>query len=126
MADFNIEDILTKITSNPEIMNKVSQIAKSNKENGLGDALPQVMDAIMPALEEKKENDTEENSTNDTATASLFTDALQLPVGKICDKINKNSSLLMALKPYLSKERCDLIDSIVKMARVANLLSVTK
>ena len=73
MADFNIEDILTKITSNPEIMNKVSQIAKSNKENGLGDALPQVMDAIMPALEEKKENDTEENSTNDTATASLFT-----------------------------------------------------
>lgn len=44
----------------------------------------------------------------------------------LSESISKNSKLLTALKPYLRKERTDVIDSILKMAQVANLLKLVK
>ncbi|MBQ4109065.1 MAG: hypothetical protein IJC80_06655 [Clostridia bacterium] len=40
--------------------------------------------------------------------------------------ITENSALLLALKPYLSKKRCELIDSIIKISKIASLVSLAK
>lgn len=127
MADFNIEEILSKITENPEIMNKVSEIARTNKDGNITDALPRVMEAIIPSLNPTENSNEEEINTDEKQQNITSVDgAMKVPIEKLCQKINKNSKLLIALKPYLSKERCDIVDSIVKMAQVANLLSLTK
>ena len=127
MAEFNLEEVLSKITNNPEIMSKVSEIAKANKDGEISDALPQVMEAIMPSVKaEDSENKDERKDTDEPKSHSGVISPLQVPLEKMCQKINKNSKLLTALKPYLSKERCEIIDNIIKMAQVANLLSLTK
>lgn len=127
MADLNFEDILAKITQNPEIIEKVSKIAHSDDGGSLSDSLPKVIEAILPQVEEAKQEANEKNTdTGPQKDDEAHSTSLSLPVGKISKKISKNSHLLMALKPYLSKERCDIVDSIVKMAQVADLLSITK
>lgn len=40
--------------------------------------------------------------------------------------ITENSALLLALKPYLNKKRCELIDSIIKISKIASLVSLAK
>lgn len=40
--------------------------------------------------------------------------------------ITENSALLLALKPYLNKKRCELIDSIIKISKLAGIVSLAK
>lgn len=47
-------------------------------------------------------------------------------ISSLSESVSKNSKLLLALKPYLRKERVDIIDSILKMAQVANLMKLAK
>ena len=40
--------------------------------------------------------------------------------------ISSSSSLLIALKPYLSQKRCDLIDNVIKLSKLAGIVSLIK
>ncbi|MBO5312573.1 MAG: hypothetical protein J6B29_01270 [Clostridia bacterium] len=130
MAEADFEAIISSLAQNPELMSKISSIKSSSEGKGLEEMLPEVISAIAPLMEkgeakqEKKENDT----ADDTIQASQDSASLKIPfpISQIGDKINKNSALLLALKPYLSKERGDIIDSIVKMAQVTNLMKLVK
>ncbi len=132
MADF--EDILKKITENEDIMSKISQISKNTDKENVADRLPDVIAAISPLLngEENIEDRADFNEKTDTPANKIeenstnFDSKLAIPVAKIGEKITKNSKLLLALKPYLSKNRCDVVDSIVKMAQIADLMKLIK
>ncbi len=54
--------------------------------------------------------------------STLLSGLLPLFSKSICE----NSALLIALKPYLSKKRCDLIDSIIKISKLASIVSLAK
>ena len=126
MSDFNFDDLLSKITSDPSIMNQVSEIAKGLNGESMAEKIPAVIDAIKPRInDEAKNTDTSSAQSSETKAEPS---SVKLPSGlnKISEKVAKNSKLLMALKPYLNKERGDAIDNIVKMAQVANLMSNVK
>ncbi|MBO5378850.1 MAG: hypothetical protein J6A90_00835 [Clostridia bacterium] len=55
-------------------------------------------------------------------TGSLLSGILPL----FARSITENSALLLALKPYLSKKRCELIDSIIKISKLASIVSLAK
>ena len=128
MADSSFDDILKKITENPELMTKISQIAKSTDGESLADKLPSVISVISNAIDnngDKSEKNDTPPDKNDVTSEKAISD-FALPVAKLQEKITKNSKLLIALKPYLSKERCDIVDSIIKMAQVADLMKLIK
>lgn len=131
MADTSFDDMLKKITDNPELMTKISQIANSTDGQGLTDKLPSVISAISDSIKNDGENANASEKT-DTPPDKIDTSdekpsaSFALPVARLQEKISKNSKLLIALKPYLSKERCDIVDSIIKMAQVADLMKLVK
>ena len=131
MADSSFDEIFKKITDNPELMTKISQIAKDSENSDIASKLPLVISAISDSIggEGKSENLKENSNTplgeSNTGNEKSSTD-FPLSITRLQDKISKNSKLLVALKPYLSKERCDIIDSIIKMSQVADLVNLIK
>ena len=129
MADLNIEEILNQITGNSELMEKISQISKSG-DGSISDKLPEVIKVIAPSIDEENKSTTNENTATpeDKSSPKNESSPTHLPfqIDRITETISKNSKLLVALKPYLSKERSDIIDSIVKMAQVADLMKHVK
>lgn len=131
MADF--EEILKKITDNEDVMSKISEISKKS-DGDVTDKLPDIIAAISPLMNGEKnvEQNSDFSEKTDTSASkneespSSFDSKLAIPVAKLGEKITKNSKLLLALKPYLSKNRCDVVDSIVKMAQVADLMKLMK
>lgn len=113
MADF--EDIISSITSNPDIMSKISEIAKS-KGDGT-DPLPDVMAAIAPLMNSKKsENDKKDGEEEaEKIPASVINSLAGGTAGS-------SASLLKALKPFVNSERKDLIDKITRISGIAELV----
>lgn len=127
----NLDSILSQISSNPDLMSKISEIASSSSDNKIAD----VVSLISPIISSKNANhvvddtvnaepsqETEHNSTEEN-TSNGVSNALSLGAsfGK---SITKNKALLIALKPYLSKGRCDMIDSVIKLSQIADVMKL--
>ncbi len=124
--DVSIDSILSSVMGNEELMNKIRDTVKGN--NGDTSAsLEDVISLISPTLKEDKsyENDTVNNEIKDTIinkeSSKDFSDSI---ISSLSNTISKNASLLIALKPYLCKERCQMIDGIIKISKLANTLKL--
>ena len=137
MSENNLSDIISALSSNKEIV----KLAEKAKESGdFGSILSEVASLlgeekndgeINEALKNEEneaytEPDTEKNGQDKESNVgeqnTLLGSLLPLFSSSICE----NSELLIALKPYLSKKRCDLIDSIIKISRLASIVSLSK
>jgi len=124
MAEGSFEEILEKISKNPDIIEKITAITKDTSKESPYDRLPEIMSAIAPALS----NEASEEKAEKTDTPPEKSDLadIGLPIAKLGEKIAKNSKLLLALKPYLSRERGEIIDTVVKLAQVSDLMKLVK
>ena len=139
MSENNLSDIISALSSNKEIV----KLAEKAKESGdFGSILSEVAsllgegesknDGVNSTSGKDKENEeytelgTEKNGQDKESNVgeqnTLLGNLLPLFSSSICE----NSELLIALKPYLSKKRCDLIDSIIKISRLASIVSLSK
>lgn len=89
------DDIISSMLSNPEIISK----------------LPQIVAAAKPIIQSIQGMPKNENSKTESAIGSEKTDA------------SPHTMLLKALRPYLSEQRRDALDGIVK---IAGLMEVMK
>ena len=108
----NLESILSRVSSDPDLIKKIGEIARSGGDDSIGE----VMALISPLVSgESNENPdiTEKNDATVNKAASS--------IGK---SISKNKALLVALKPYLSKERCEMIDHVVKLSQIADVIKL--
>ena len=128
--DNNLSDILSSIMNDSDLINKIKDTVKSNDNSGTL-PLESVISLITPKLNESKKNDNTQNNPNegiDNSSASSNTTFDKLSslsfIGSISETISKNSPLLLALKPYLSKDRCDIIDSVVKISQITDALKL--
>ena len=118
--------ILDKVLSNPEILTTVAS-ALSGASGGTGEA---EKTADLPSTEESV-----------PASAPLDTDVMMQKLPQIMkmlspmmsgpgaknhspahDPSDKRACLLLAIKPYLSKERCEAIDYIIKFSKLSEIL----
>ena len=127
----NLDSILNQISSNPALMSKISEIASSSSDNKIADVVSLISPLVSSKntatvsndtvnaepVQEDASNSTEEN-TSDGASNTL---SLGASLGK---SIMKNKALLIALKPYLSKGRCDMIDSVIKLSQIADVIKL--
>ena len=137
MSDNSIESVLSMISRNPELINKISSAVQAG-----GDDLSKNLSNVISLINESqskneikettKENEQiYENSDTPSSNFSKLGEILQgdgansflLSLSK---SISKNSPFLLALKPYLSKGRCDMIDTAVKISQLANIINLAK
>lgn len=90
-------------------------------------------DASFSRAENEDRHDGEENSnpldnrSSKDGRGGFDTSSLLGSILPFLSKsIAESSGLLLALKPYLSKKRCDLIDNIIKLSRLASIVSLAK
>ena len=144
MSDNSLEKILAGITSNPELMEKISTTVNSGSgdmEKTLSSVISLISgtqsntksidsesENIAPMKEKHedfgrnsdtllKKNDNKENLYDKNQLSFLNTFA---------NSISKNSDFLLALKPYLNKERKEIIDNVVRISKIASIMNLAK
>ena len=116
----NIEDILSSVMNNEDLMKKIKDTIQNSDNNS--SAIKDVVSLISPSVEgtSDTDNDTRE-VVNEEDTKKNNSPSI---VSSLSDIISKNSGLLLALKPYLNKERCQLIDGMIKLSQISNVLNL--
>ena len=102
MADFS--DSLDRLLQDPEVL------AASEEPNAQGDFLPvgsSAISALPPDLIGK---------------LPALMSALGPMLGKADGKKDEKTALLLALKPYMSPERCDAIDKLIMFGRISEVI----
>ena len=111
-----LEDIIGKLTENPEMMKSLMNVAGSIMNNQNVDD-GQSGDRTAETKRELHENDRDEMHSNDGLKKQRNRKRGDDAENLIC--------LLIALKPYVSEDRCGKIDSIVKILKLVQLSEKT-
>ena len=108
----NFSKAFSEILSNPEMLSTISSMAQKLKESN------EPKKEEPPATEKSSE-------TPDSSPASLagrFPELLGMLSGQNSGTgKNRRSELLCALKPYLSQNRVDAIDQIIKLSEISSV-----
>ncbi len=114
----NLSSALGEILSNPQMLSTITSIAQSLKSSS----------APTESTVEEKINETESKDTASEAASvappSALPSGLTELLGAISSKSaakSRQSELLCALKPYLSQNRADAIDKIIRFSELSNL-----
>ncbi|MBQ8392495.1 MAG: hypothetical protein IJX51_01870 [Clostridia bacterium] len=127
MAEENINDMLSSVLGNEELMNKISSIVKDT--GGGDDALAKVVEVMSKNVgTEAPQNKNENNDTKEDATVSApINEEKSKRVSVLPHKSSKESvTLLKAIKPFLCKERCEMVDNILKFEQLASIIKLTR
>ena len=118
--DKDIGNMVSSVLSNPELLNKISDIVKSSRDGDISDALPKVVEAMSASKEESKNYEDAEEKVEEASKKWL-------DVSKL-DKYTqtKNVALLRSLKPFMCKSRCDMIDNILRLEQLAEIVKLTR
>ena len=98
-------DILSSLLSNPELIAK----------------LPTIISSVKPILEMLVKSNMGATGTASVAALPVQS-APSAPTVKIDHSSDSRSALLCAMKPYLSEDRRNAIDYIVKLGRLGDIL----
>ena len=107
MSEPSFDTLLSSVLGNEELLNKISGIASSHENSD--EALSEVIKTIATTIDVPKLED------SDKKDSSLIRK----------DK-SKNTKLLVALKPYLSDKRAQMIDNILRIEQIAELIKLTR
>lgn len=119
----NLEAILSSITSNPDLMQKISEITKnSDGTSAIGEVVSLLSPHINGSNSTQGEEKAEESASSKGVKEESDTPKESLSIlGSVSNTISRNTPLLLALKPYLSKERAKIIDSVIALSKVASI-----
>lgn len=139
MNENNFEDILSSVMSNEDLMSKISDIVKSNKSGDVTNSLPDVIAALSPVINGNKKDDSEnkdeqsfeskiksESEKSNTAETFLKSGIDSGNILSLLANSGRSSKLLLALKPYVSKERKEMIDTIVRVSQIADIIKTVR
>lgn len=132
MIEGSFEEMLSSVTSNKELMSKISQIV-DNKNGEISDTLPDVLALLSKHIDKKDdgeqnnlqsvESKTDSNDREAISSGILDNGMVKL-ISSLCKEISKSSKLLLAIKPYLSKGRQDTISTILKLSSLSSVLNL--
>lgn len=115
--------IIERLTENPEIMKTLSGIASNLRENGGGEG-GTAESQLHFAENGHKDRDGEHKSEcrcPEERRGDGCREGCDVGGRKRGDDAENLIRLLLALKPYVSRERCERIDGIVKILKLVRL-----
>ncbi len=128
--DNSIDSVLSSVMGNEDLMNKIRDVVKS-KNGDTASSLEDVISIIAPALNNDQKSgvndantDTGQGKIDKINEANLKEREISSFLSSFSHTISRNTGLLIALKPYLSQERCQMIDGVVKISKLAEALKL--
>lgn len=122
MAEGNVNAMLSSVLGNEELMKKISGIISSSKSENKEDVLPDVISAMANEINIKEAKDSSEKTEEVSKKEEKPVD-----VSVFSSHSSKDSAaLLKAIKPFLSKERCDMVDNLLKFEQLSELIKFTR
>ena len=122
MAEGNVNAMLSSVLGNEELMKKISGIISSSKSENKEDVLPDVISAMASEINIKEAKDSSEKTEEVSKKEEKPVD-----VSVFSSHSSKDSAaLLKAIKPFLSKERCDMVDNLLKFEQLSELIKFTR
>ena len=123
----NLESLLSSVISDEGLMKKIKDVVKSKNDDS--SSLNDVISLITPKLEQNNESGNTESTAKEiddhTSSKNILDKSNSISfVNSLSHSISKNAGLLIALKPYLSKERCQMIDNVVKISKITDTLNL--
>ena len=123
----NLESLLSSVISDEGLMKKIKDVVKSRDDDS--SSLNDVISLITPKLEQNNESSNTESAAKEiddhTSSKNILDKSNSISfVNSLSHSISKNAGLLIALKPYLSKERCQMIDNVVKISKITDTLNL--
>lgn len=116
----DLSGMLSGILSNPQALSAISSLLGSlNKPQAEAKEVPLSAPQQPFAPEEEKPSDIPAGSSGISAP----TYALPFPIQP---KNDKRKTLLLALKPFLSKSKCDTVDLFIRMLDLISLIERVK
>ena len=118
--------MLSSVTTNPELMGKISQLVEKNKNGEISDTLPDVLSLLSSHMNKDEASDEEPAFKEDKPESDENVADINVVkmVGSLSKEISKSSKLLLAIKPYLSKGRQDMIGNILKLSSLSSVLNL--
>ena len=124
-----ISGAISKILENPELVGMLGSMLSASKpaahteEKSEENSNKRAEDNTSASANEKQENSTVSAANSDMlATLAPMLSRLGSAAHSAPKKEDSRECLLIALKPYLSKERCEAIDQMLKIGRITELL----
>jgi len=125
----NLSDAIERLKAHPEIISMAASVLGQSTE----EAIPSKEAQIDPSIDETTER------TDRSAGGDPISDAIPQLVGLLGPMlsgrgsdgekkhtdgkgIGRSTALLLALKPYLSKSRCEAVDRLVELGRIGEIL----
>lgn len=126
MSEKSFEEMLSSVTTNPELMGKISQLVEKNKNGEISDTLPDVLSLLSSHMNKDEASDEEPAFKEDKPESDENVADINVVkmVGSLSKEISKSSKLLLAIKPYLSKGRQDMIGNILKLSSLSSVLNL--
>ena len=106
---------LNEILSNPQMLSAISSMAEKLKGDN--------QSAANTETAENPDTPTESAASNAGLMVSKLPELLGMLSGKgVSAKHNRRNELLCALKPYLSQDRSETIDRIIRLSELSSVL----
>lgn len=125
----NLSNILSSVMKDENLMNKIKDTVKNHNDDS-SSSLEDVISILSSKLSDSGDNDNKssdekaEKKEIDSKNDIITQNNLNLLAHTLSRSVSKNSALLLALKPYLSKERCQVIDSVIKISQIADTFNL--
>ena len=116
----NFSNALNSILSNPEMLSLIGSMAKQLKSDA--EAGADKADAVSAATTAPSAQSPPANEPSVSAALSALAPLLSGNGVKLSKRDNDRACLLRALKPYLSHDRAEAIDYIIKFSSLAEVL----
>ncbi len=135
----NFEEALGNILSNPEAMNKISELSKSlglssgdTSQNTKSEPNQGInMSMLSNLLGGSQKQSDSSNPLSSLMSGELSPNLLSsltrfLPLIQNMNKEDESTALLKALRPFLSGEKCKRLDEAAKMLKVMRIIPKLK
>lgn len=130
----DISGIINGLMQNPEFANLVKEMRPDGTKNGadiqseMMSKLPEIMSLLGP-MNNGKQSSSEENFSEKKSQQKQESVNENIPKFlKNIDKFDraKATRLMTALKPYLSRERCGMIDKCMSVMQIGDVMTVLR
>ena len=118
MSEVKLEQTLSALLGNDDIMGKISEILSSHNGDA-NESLPDVIGLLSSVVGEQDEPSTVPNSAPSNESGAKGLDM-------ILSGVARSSALLCALRPYLNEKRGQMIDSILKIEKITQIMKLAR
>ena len=119
--DTRIADAINHLMANPELIGMIGRAMASARAEAPPTDAEEPPEAAPDAAERSEASPAASVSSMISSLAPMLTSLGSLPRG-MSEEAEKRSALLRALKPYLSKERCEAIEQMITVSRISEIL----